>query len=421
MKKLLFVFSFFFIVISGWGQDMARVRTVLDTLTSSDFQGRGYVEDGDKNAAHFIAKQFSKIGLQSFERDSYFQHFTIPINTFPGKLNLKVNDKYLTPGEDFIVDASSTSIKFKGKVYFLDTLIFYDLEAKERFLKEKCDKNVLVYRAQDLSKIFKLEEKYLQKFHCFKAYIELHKDKLTASVSTKQYPRVTFQVLEKNFPKEVSKVELEVEAAFIGQYKTQNVIGFIPGKEKPDSLIVFTAHYDHLGRMGKEVYFPGANDNASGVSMLMEFAYYYKNNPEARKYSIIFIAFAAEEAGLIGSRFFVDHPLFPLSKIKFLINLDLVGTGDDGIAVVNATIHEKEFNILNKLNSENQYFPLIKRRGEAANSDHYFFHVKGVKSFFVYTMGGTKAYHDINDKAEDLPLTKYSELFELIIDFVAAL
>ncbi|HYG37992.1 MAG TPA: M28 family peptidase, partial [Cytophagales bacterium] len=102
-------------------------------------------------------------------------------------------------------------------------------------------------------------------------------------------------------------------------------------------------------------------------------------------------------------------------------NLDLVGTGDDGIAVVNAILHEREFNTLNRLNSENQYFSTIKKRGEAANSDHYFFHVKGVKSFFIYTMGGTKAYHDVNDKASDLPLTKYTELYKLIIDFVAAL
>ncbi|HYG37740.1 MAG TPA: M28 family peptidase, partial [Cytophagales bacterium] len=297
MKKFFFICSFFFIAASGWAQDMERVYSVLDTLTSPSFNGRGYVGEGDKKAAQYIAKEFSTIGLQSFESGSYFQPFTFPINTFPGKLSLKVDGKYLTAGEDFIVEASSSGLKFKGKACFLDTLIFHDLAAKDRFLKEKCDKNVLVYRAEDLPKIIKLEDKYLQKFHCFKAYIELHKGKLTASVSTKQYPRVTFQVLEKSFPKEASKVEMEVEAKLIDRYNTQNVIGFIPGKEKPDSLIVFTAHYDHLGRMGKDVYFPGANDNASGISMLLELAYYYKNKPDAQKYSMVFIAFAAEEAG----------------------------------------------------------------------------------------------------------------------------
>ena len=89
--------------------------------------------------------------------------------------------------------------------------------------------------------------------------------------------------------------------------------------------------------MGKDVYFPGANDNASGVAMLLNLANYYSKKENQPKCSIAFIAFAGEEAGLLGSKYFSEHPLIPLNKMKFLVNLDLLGTGDEGMMVVNAT------------------------------------------------------------------------------------
>jgi aminopeptidase YwaD len=173
-----------------------------------------------------------------------------------------------------------------------------------------------------------------------------------------------------------------------------------------------------LGRMGRDIYFPGANDNASGVSMLLELAKYYSSAENQLPFSIVFIAFGAEEAGLIGSKFFVENPLFPLKKIKFLINLDLLGTGEEGITVVNATKFPQQFEQIVKLNDENKYLTAVKKRGPAANSDHYYFTEKGVPSFFIYTMGGIAAYHDIYDRAETLPLTKFSEVFHLLTSFI---
>jgi hypothetical protein len=102
------------------------------------------------------------------------------------------------------------------------------------------------------------------------------------------------------------------------------------------------------------------------------------------------------------------------------LNLDLNGTGDDGIMVVNGKIHEKEFAALQRLNNQKQYFNLVKSRGKAANSDHYPFSEKGIKAFFIYTMGGTTAYHDVNDTAKNLPLTRFPELFRLLLDLSRA-
>ena len=164
-----------------------------------------------------------------------------------------------------------------------------------------------------------------------------------------------------------------------------NVLGYLEG-EKKDSMLVFTAHYDHLGMMGNETMFPGANDNASGVSLLLNLVKHFSTNPP--EYTVVFIAFAAEEIGLIGSKYFTEHPVFPLSNIKFLINFDLAGTGDDGIQVVNGKIYQQKFDVLTKLNDQDKLLKQIKIRGEACNSDHCMFHAMGVPCFFHLHIGG---------------------------------
>lgn len=130
------------------------------------------------------------------------------------------------------------------------------------------------------------------------------------------------------------------------------------------------------------------------------------------------MAFGGEELGLKGSFHFVQNPLFPISNIKFLVNMDISGTGDDGIQVVNGSVYKEEFNQLVRINQNNNYLPQIKIRGAACNSDHCPFYKNGVPSFFIYTLGGIQAYHDVFDKAETLPLTAYDNYFKLLTGFV---
>ncbi|MNS77799.1 Aminopeptidase YwaD precursor [compost metagenome] len=227
------------------------------------------------------------------------------------------------------------------------------------------------------------------------------------------------QLLDTAGNKHPQTVQLNIEQAFIPEFKTANVCAMIKGTQYPDSFLVVTAHYDHLGGMGSQVYFPGANDNASGVALLLNLAQYYARNPQ--KYTMVFIAFAGEEIGLKGSKYFTEHPLIPLSRIKFLINTDLAGTGVEGITVVNATEFSKAFTQLQEINTKQKLFTAVHSRGKAANSDHYFFTEKGVPAFFIYTQGGIAAYHDIYDQARTLPLDHQEQLFELIVQFFKGL
>jgi Zn-dependent M28 family amino/carboxypeptidase len=208
---------------------------------------------------------------------------------------------------------------------------------------------------------------------------------------------------------------VNIENKLIKDFKAANICGVVRGTAEPDSFIFITAHYDHLGGMGKDTYFPGANDNASGVSLLMNLAHYYALHPQP--YSIAFICFAGEEAGILGSKYFTNNPLVPLKNIRFLINTDLAGTGEEGITVVNATEFPKEFAMMKDANTNPVLLTAINSRGKAANSDHYFFTEKGVPAFFFYTLGGIKAYHDVFDKSATLPLNEHEDLFKLVIKF----
>ena len=100
-----------------------------------------------------------------------------------------------------------------------------------------------------------------------------------------------------------------------------------------------------------------------------------------------------------------------------MVNLDLEGTGIDGITVVNATVYPKEFVMLRQINEKYKLLAKVNSRGKAANSDHYLFTEKGVPAFYMYTLGGIQAYHDIYDISATLPLTEYENLFKLLTTF----
>ena len=129
---------------------------------------------------------------------------------------------------------------------------------------------------------------------------------------------------------------------------------------------------------------------------------------------MLFIAFAGEEAGLQGSTWCVTDRPIDLSSIRMMINLDLNGTGEEGITVVNSTEQQKLFDELVAINAKEKLLAVVKPRGPACNSDHCPFVQKGVPAVFIYTMGGISAYHDVFDKPETLPLTEFDDLYRLL-------
>ncbi len=375
MRKIVFALVIFWSVNVS-AQDSAFARKMVDTLCSKTFWGRGYTKDGMHKAAEFLSNKFTEFGLQPMKGKSLFQDYSFSVNTFPGKMKLTINGVELNAGKDFIVNAESKGVKANGNLMQVDSITFVDRE---------------------------------------NAFIVKLKDKLTMDVAQEVANYAAIEVDKKGLQTTPTNYKVEIDNFFIKKFKAQNVCGIVKGTIQPDSIIIITAHYDHLGGLGEEVYFPGANDNASGVSLLLNLARYYALHPQP--YSIGFILFSGEEAGLVGSKYFAENPLVDLKKIRFLTNTDLAGTGIDGITVVNASEFPKEFKLMQDINNEMKLVKAVNSRGKAANSDHYWFTEKGVPSFFFYTLGGIKAYHDVFDVAATLPLNEHEDLFKLMVEF----
>ncbi len=419
-NNCLFAFTVGMLVFSFpcFSQNMERVKTVIATLSAKNMHGRSPAFQGDRKAATYIESLFRSAGLQPVGQ-SFFQQFTYDTQIFPKKMSLTINGKKMQPGIDFIIDPVSSTGKGKAEMVYLDSTFF---SYREKRTVVDCKNKAVVYDQKYYAQLNELPLEVVQNIYSAACLIEYNHNKLTMGIASKplSVPIFKLGITDVQLLKS-GKCSFQLSAEWKKNYPSQNVVGMIKGSVQPDSFIVFSAHYDHLGHLGKKTYFPGANDNASGISMLNELALYYMDSLHTPAYSIVFIAFGAEEAGLIGSNYFTQHPLIPLMQIKFLLNMDIVGTGDESITVVNGTEYPSRFACLDSLNKAHQLLPAVVKRGKAANSDHYFFTQKGVPAFFIYTNGKQKAYHDVYDRAETLPLNKYVELFTLFTLFVKTL
>ena len=423
MLKLIFLL----LVFCGfelYPQSAEYAGKIINTLSSEEYKGRGYCGKADLLSAEFIGNEYRNLGIHALTKN-YFQYFNLNVNTFPDVMEVKLKDHFLTPGINYLVDPSSSSLKGHFKILRISKSDLLIPEKLNTFLTSSEGKALLI-DLTDSTKLTKEEEETSQNIINTIKYDPRLKNRLTLLFSEK---KLTWGVSDWNCRKaiiiinsvgldmeEFSEIDVSIKATFLKQYRTQNVVGMIKGRTVPDSFLVITAHYDHLGMMGKKTIFPGANDNASGVAMLLNICNYFSKNPP--EYSMLFIAFSAEEAGLKGSKYFVDHPLIPTGNIKFLINFDLAGTGQEGIKVVNASVFKTEFEKLKQINSTHNYLSSIQARGEACNSDHCFFYQLKVPCFYIYTLGGIAAYHDVFDKNETLPLIEFEDYYKLMLAFL---
>lgn len=397
---ILLAWSFFCLQ----AQDRKEVEKHLRILSSKSLAGRGYVKNGEQKAARYIAKKFNKYALSAI-KDSYFQKYSFAINSFPKKISLTVNDQKLIPGDDFIVQSSA-----------LTTI--GQFECKYLPLSEED-------RKSDLSSVFLVGNSNYKEFLKdnmlgAKGFIYLEDKQPIWSVSaardTSSY--IIYKINNNAINDSIRLIKTKIQNKLLSPYESKNVWALVEGSKYVDSIIIIGAHYDHLGMMGNVIY-PGANDNASGIAMLLELARYFSTPGNQAECSIVFAAFSGEEAGLLGSTYMANHFPFDLRKVKMMINLDMVATGSEGITVVNAKTLPKLFNAMVHLNNEKHYLKEVKARGESCNSDHCPFYEKGVPAIFIYTRGPeATAYHIPQDHFESLPLTEFDDLFKLLRDVI---
>ncbi len=422
MKNILY--SIALLALSQtFAQTNTYARSILDTLCSPRYDGRGIYNNGEKRAATFIASEFQKLGVKPIG-NAYFQSFEHSANAIIAPLSVQIGGKRLVPGEDYLIHPSSPTFDGKAKMVVVPKEALTDFSLFIKDINNYVNAFVVIDHSflEDVPyaekvKVYSLID-YLKNYPYLNiaGLVELQPKKLTHTASQDQSDKVHIQILKKAFANKNKKLKARIQSNLIPKYQSQNVIGYLEGKQK-DSVICVVGHYDHLGRMGEEVYFPGANDNASGIAMILSLAKTFAQDKDREK-TIVFMCFGSEEIGLLGSQYYVEHPLFPLSQIQFLINLDILGTGEDGIKVVNGKLFKENFDKLVTINQEKELLKAVKIRGAACNSDHCFFHANGVPSFFIYTLGGLAHYHDVYDASNTLPLTEFQDLHTLLAAFI---
>ena len=396
-------------------QDLAHYKRVVKELSSAKYQGRGYARDGANKAGKFLGKEYRKAGADAVS----LQPFSIDINTFPGKMEMWADGKKLKAGVDFSMREYSPGVYGEFPVYHVDTLNF-DADRLYADLAKPENANCLVCCDFWFAYTHKKEFARLQNAgECTNAGLIQ-----TWTSPIKFYKAYGHRVVDKPIiwttPEAIAgvkSVRVNIENEFLKDYGLFNVIAKVEG-ERHDSCYVFTAHYDHLGNLGRHIYYAGANDNASGTAAIVTLAAYYaKHRPP---YDIYFLSFSGEDANLRGSEYFAEHPIVPLGQIKYLFNIDMIG---DNNPVQYCEVSDQGmagYKLFQQINAEKHFFKDLNRGELAANSDHYPFAKRGVPCIFLENGEGDAFpwYHTIFDNWHTALFDSYAPVFNLVTAFI---
>ena len=245
----------------------------------------------------------------------------------------------------------------------------------------------------------------------------------TGSAGQKKAGKYLISQYQKNqvsFPKGASDYYQAVPASFLNKKRnnnladSENIWAFIEGSEKPEEVIVISAHYDHVGIENGEVY-NGADDDGSGTSALLEIAQAFQTAKKAGhgpKRSILFLHVTGEEHGLLGSRYYSENPLFPLANTVADVNIDMIGRRDalhadtnNYVYIIGANRLSSELDHISAtMNQKYVGLDLDYRFNDPKDpnrfyerSDHYNFAKFGIPSVFFFN-GVHPDYHKKSDE-----------------------
>ena len=202
-----------------------------------------------------------------------------------------------------------------------------------------------------------------------------------------------------------------------------NVVGILEGSDPTlkNECIVIGAHYDHLGRGGEGSLAPrsgevhhGADDNASGTAGLLELARIFSAQQPKPKHTLVFIAFSGEEEGLLGSNYYVNHPIFPLAKTVAMINMDMIGRMKDHKLVIGGVGTAKEWR---DIIDHRESFELTLNEDGFGPSDHSSFYGKQVPVLFFWT-GTHNDYHKPSDTSDKINYTDEVRILSMVARIV---
>ncbi|WP_439881804.1 M20/M25/M40 family metallo-hydrolase [Pontibacter sp. MBLB2868] len=287
----------------------AEVTRIVKTLSADDMQGRASFTPGIEKAADFIKNEFQQIGLQPMPgNDGFKQNFKVYRLT-PTETEIKLNGHKLQPEKAFAV-TSQREIEWKKKKNIPVITITEQDDFRAAFGKiYSSDKDALVL----------VNPKHAEAFSGMRRYFTRGsvKEKINEGSSK------VFILSEISDERALRKYDIEIEQK-VEELQLTNVVGKIEGKRK-DEVVLFSGHYDHIGihkPLAGDSIANGADDDASGTTAMIILANYYKQQPQPER-TLVFVAFAAEEIGGFGSKFF-SKQLNP-DNIVAMLNIEMVG------------------------------------------------------------------------------------------------
>ena len=211
-----------------------------------------------------------------------------------------------------------------------------------------------------------------------------------------------------------AKVDIEVHAKYEKEKEVVNVVGMIEGSdpELKNEYLIIGAHLDHVGSQAGKIYFPGANDNASGSAALLQIAREFFRTNEKPKRSVVFVFFASEEQGMYGSKYFSDNMRFSKEKVKAMINLDCIGYGDS-IQIGGGESAQALWNIAKQIDKENDKL-LVTRTWKGGGADAEPFFEKVIQTLYFVTTNSYKHLHMLSDKPETLNPNLFEAITKLV-------
>ena len=370
-----------------------EVKRIISTLAADDMMGRSSLHPQQiEKATAFIADEFKKIGLQPLNGLSgYRQEF--PITKIDGfeKAEVIINGQVLTK-DKFVFMSDNEEVNWTSNIPVV-IVGKGDTFTPNQFMSDSTSKIVLIDASQE-SKLAGLKRFFGR-----------------TRLLSKPYPKIAGNILFV-----VGFSSLESYSVKIKQhkeaFKMANVVGMIPGKSKPDEIVVFSGHYDHLGiqkAVDGDSIANGADDDASGTTAVIALSSYFKKLKNNER-TIVFAAFTAEEIGGFGSKYFSEQ-LNP-DKVVAMFNIEMIGKASKwGINSAFITGFERsDFGPILQKNLKGTAFTFnpdpYPQQNLFYRSDNATLARLGVPAHTISTdqIDSDKLYHTVNDEVESLDI-----------------
>lgn len=395
---------------------LTQVTKDVSYLASDDLKGRDNYSPEIRLAADYIAKRFQESGLVAAGNISgadFLQKYQVT-KTTPKEINLTINGQNIT---DKSLAVASTIANFSWEMDSTE-ITGFDIHN----VSESDDARLLIsmLNNQGGKHLVLLNPAHEALFKRYQVYLQKGTTKLSQDNRNNDSGGIIVIVLSTMTAKDIKTLKISGVSS-INKSELINVVAILPGKTKPEEIVLYSAHYDHLGVKAGEgdLIFNGADDDASGTTAIINLAQYYANQKDNAR-TLMFAAFSAEEIGGFGSRYF-SKQLEP-QTITAMINIEMIGkpskfgAGTLWMTGMGRSNLGEQLNIALVKSGKKIYDDPYPEQGLFYRSDNATLARLGVPahSFSSAQLDKDQHYHQTSDDVSSLNLTSLRQVIEII-------